>query len=74
MYSTFLLQVFNKLLTLASTASQTNEFSLWNNLLISTSGVSVQHLLLHRHLKLERIARALIGRNGDRDVRNRNGV
>eukprot|EP00731_Ephydatia_muelleri_P018686 Em0011g726a len=34
-----LVQVFNKLLTLASTASQTNEFSIWNNLLISTSGL-----------------------------------
>lgn len=34
-----LVQVFNKLLTLASTASQTNEFSLWSNLLISTSGL-----------------------------------
>ena len=36
-----LLQVFNKLLTLASAASQTTEWSLWQNLIISTGGVCV---------------------------------
>ena len=36
-----LLQVFNKLLTLASAAAQTAEWSLWQNLIISTGGVCV---------------------------------
>ena len=38
-----LLQVFNKLLTLASAGSQTLEWSLWQNLIISTGGVSPSH-------------------------------
>ena len=42
-------QVFNKLLTLASTACQTNEFSLWNNLLVSTNGVLAHSVLLGVH-------------------------
>lgn len=36
-----LLQVFNKLLTLASAAAQTAEWSLWQNLIISTGGVGL---------------------------------
>ena len=48
----FVLQVFNKLLTLASAASQTTEMSLWTNLLISTGGVSVSMAPVVSHVLL----------------------
>ena len=47
----FVLQVFNKLLSLANSAAQPRaDYSLWSNLLLSTSGV-----MLNMNVRLSNI-------------------